>query len=129
MFDLRVSALLEYIQKACNVVVNVYMRIDEGISDASLGCQMHDPADWLFSKQGCHAFAVRQIHLGEPESQERRKLRKPCFFEAYIVILIEIVQAEHLVTALQQAPSDVVADEARCTGDKNSLYRFGRLHG
>lgn len=124
MVNLCLTTSLEYLQKAYNVAVNVCMRIDEGISDAGLGCQVHDSADWLFSKQGCHTFAVSQIHFDEPELRERRKLRKPRFFEAHIVILIEIVEAQHMIAALQQPSGHVVPDKAGRAGNKNRGLRL-----
>ena len=62
--------------------------------------------------------AIREIDLLEAETGIRRKLSQARLFQTDVVVVIEIVDAEHFVTTPAQAFAQRVADESGGTGDQ-----------
>src|SRR5206468_10977000 len=63
--------------------------------------------------------AVGDLQFDEAEPRGGLQLRQPGFLEPHVVIVAEVVHPQHLVTALEEPPGDMVADEARCTGHQD----------
>ena len=119
------AARLEDIGKADQVALDIGMRIFQAVAHAGLRGEMDHPVERTFREAPLHRGAVRKVRLveairsaavgGDPvENAEPRPL------ERRIVIVVDVVEPDHGVAALQQALRRVKADEAGMSGDKNT---------
>ena len=67
-----------------------------------------------------HPWLVSYIEFDKPKSWRRLQAREPGAFECYIVIVVQVVEADYVVTAREQPFGDVHADESGGAGDQNS---------
>ena len=118
---LRVPATFEHVEEAREVGVNVGMRIDQRMTHAGLRGEMHDIGEAMRSEQFRHGPAVGNIDLLELEIGECPELRDPGLLETRVIIGIEVVKADHVVSVRQQPPRNVHADESSRSGDENRL--------
>ena len=123
MAALRMPSTFEHVEEAREVGVNVGMRIDQRVTHAGLRGEMHDIGKAMRGEQFRHGAAVGNIDLLELEIGECLELRDPGLLETRIVIGIEIVDAYHVVSAGQQAPRNVHADESGRPGDENRFLQ------
>ena len=72
----------------------------------------------MLPEQGVHGGAVLQVYPGEGEARQVFNLRQPRQLEIDVVVVVEVVQADHLVAPGQQFLGDVKADEARGAGNQ-----------
>src|ERR1700740_328736 len=56
---------------------------------------------------------VGDIQLVEREPRERGQLRESSLFQAYIVIIVQAVDADHRLAAVEQRLRDVKTDKSR----------------
>ena len=63
--------------------------------------------------------SVHEIHPLELKPLEGGELGQPRFLEVYVVIVIEVIQAQDMVPSLQEPPGHMIADEAGRTGDQD----------
>ena len=74
-----------------------------------------------------HARAVGEIELDEAEARRGFSSdREPRLLEPDVVVVVEVVEADHLVAALEQDLRRVVADEAGGAGDEDFHVRAAR---
>ena len=87
--------------------------IDQRVAHAGLGCEMHDAGDaGEVGGQLQHAVTVCDIDLVEIERLVGRQLRQPRLFQPHIIVVVEIVDADHGIAARQQGLGHGRADEA-----------------
>ena len=123
MAALRMPATFEHVEEAREVGVNVGMRIDQRMTHAGLRGEMHDIGKAMRSEQFRHRPAIGNIDLLELEIGECLELRDPGLLETRIVIGIEVIEADHVVSVRQQPPRNVHADKAGRSGDENRLLQ------
>ena len=70
-------------------------------------------------RQRQHGVAVGNIELAEGESLVRRQPRQPRLLQRDIVIVVEIVDAEHRVAARQKRLRHLRPDKAGGAGDQD----------
>ena len=66
---------------------------------------------------------VRKISRNKAKAVIRFQLSQPRQLEPRIVVVIQVVEADDFLAGQQQCFRDMVADEARRPGDKNSQLR------
>jgi hypothetical protein len=83
---------------------------------------MDDSVDW-----NCVGNAVQRLPVGEIDTSEGEAVVRPAlevnkagFLELRVVIIVEIVDPDHLVAAAEQCTRDCRTDESRSAGHKNS---------
>src|SRR5690606_10085883 len=64
--------------------------------------------------------AIFQRFAAEGEARQRRQPRQPRFLQPRVVIVVDVVVAEHLVAARQQALAEFRTDEAGGAGDEDA---------
>ena len=79
---------------------------------------MNHAPDRFVGKEIPHALSIGEIELDETKSFVRRQLGEPGLFQSHIVVVVDIVQADHLVATLQKAHGHMKSDESRCSCDK-----------
>ena len=83
---------------------------------------MHDALELLFGEERADGVAVGDVQLDEAKARLRRQPGEPVMLEAWVVVVVQVVEADDAVAAREQDLRDVHADEAGRTGDEN-------LHG
>jgi hypothetical protein len=112
-------ARLEQVAEAHEVRLHVGAGIFERIPDARLRRHVDDAVEALGGEQCAQYRAVGDVDLREAELRMRLELAEPRALERRVVVVVEVVDADHLVTARQQGRGDVHADEARRAGDQD----------
>src|SRR3990167_5201021 len=88
------------------------------MAHAGLGRQVDHALGPGVLKQLGHARAVGHVELHEAEAVKAGQLLQACGLERYVLVVVEVVQANDPVAPLQQAQAGVHADEASGTGDE-----------
>jgi hypothetical protein len=117
-----VAATLEHVHEADDVAVHVGVRILQRVAHPGLRREVDDTLELLFCEQRSHALAVGDIELDEAETCVRLQSRQAVELELDVVVVVEVVQADHFVTAREQAQRRGHADEAGSAGQED-------LHG
>ena len=117
-----VPAAFEHVEEAGEVGVRIGMRIDQRMAHARLRGEMHDVGKAVRREQIRHRLAVGEVdllELGKPGTRRARASR--ACLQCRIVVVIEVVEADHLVPVREQPLRHVHADEAGRTGDENRV--------
>jgi len=117
-----VPAALQNIERANDVAVHVGMRCLDRVAHARLRPQVHDALEFLARKALRHAGGIGKVELDEAKARILLQQLQARHLQIDVVVLVEIIEADYLITALEQAPGGVKADEARGSGDEN-LHR------
>lgn len=91
---------------------NVGERVYQRVPNASLRRQVNDSVDiWITRCQTRQRVSISEIKLSEMEITVSFQLRKARLFEPYVVIGIEIIDADDFFLAGEQRVRDMEADE------------------
>ncbi len=94
------------------------MRVRERVAHAGLRRQVDDARERVPREQRLHRGAVGEFDPLEREARMRKPLQ-PRLLQPRVVVIIQVVDADHRLAARQQALSQVIADEAGSAGDEN----------
>ena len=98
-------ASLKYIHKANQVGINIGMRIFDGITHPGLGGKMHDAVKLFISKKFGTSITLLNAHFLKAKTTgefRRLKLTQAAILKIYIVIVIDIVDADYIISTLRQ---------------------------
>jgi hypothetical protein len=113
-----VPAALQHVGEAGQVAVDVGHRIRQGVAHAGLRAEVHHALETVAREQVGHGRAVGQVDALEAELRAALEPRQPLALEPDVVVVVEVVDADHAVAARQQALRDAGADEAGDAGDE-----------
>src|SRR5580704_14153972 len=113
---------LENVERAGDVALHVGMRCLDRIAHARLSPKMHHTLEFFLCEAARHTCGVRAIKLNEAKARLLLKQSEACLLQGDVVVVIEIVEANDLVAALEQTPRRMKTDEARGSGDQD-LHR------
>ena len=119
MLDLIVAASFEDIDEADEVAVDVGTWVLDRVTDPGLGGEVYDLVEFLVGEEFLHARAVGNVHLDKTEASKALELLKTALLERYFVVIVEIVEADNLIAARQQAQRGGHADKAGGAGNEN----------
>src|SRR5665811_2023817 len=88
------------------------------IAHTGLSRHVGHPVEALRLKETLHSLPVRQVQPGKAETVHLLQQVPARLLQAHVVVGVEIVQPHHLISALQQSPRQMEADEARRPGYK-----------
>jgi hypothetical protein len=114
-----VAAALEDRQEAGDVAVDVRLRISERVANASLRCQVDNTVESVRAEERRHARPVLDRQLSERKPVATCQPRHAVTLQGWRVIRVEVVDAEEVVTVLQQPGGDKRADESGRSGDED----------
>ena len=100
---LVVAAAFEHVDEADQIAVDIGVRIQDGVADAGLGGQVDHLVEFLGGEQRFHAGAISDIQFDEAELRVCSQPLQAGFLELDVVIVVQVVEADHLVAARQQA--------------------------
>jgi hypothetical protein len=113
------AAGLQDVQEAAEVGLAIGVRMGDGVAHPGLGGQVHHAVEALGREQRLHPGAVGHVQALEAKARLRRQPGQPGLLERRVVVVVEVVDADHLVAARQQALGHVHADEAGRAGDQD----------
>ena len=118
MLHLMMAAAFENINEADQIAINVSVRILDRIANASLRSEMDDFVEAFFGKQFLHPGTVGHIKFDKAEAGQGSQAFEAVFLERNLVVIVEIVEADNLIAACQQAQRGGHADKAGSAGNK-----------
>jgi hypothetical protein len=112
-----VTRELEHVEVADQVRVNVGVRVFDRIADAGLGAEMDDLVEPLAGGGRGQRRIVGKIDLQERETVVPPvQLRKAIAFQLGAVIIVDVVEPDHLLAPGHEALAHVKANEAGGAG-------------
>jgi hypothetical protein len=106
-------------QRAGDVARDVDVRVLGRVADAGLGRQVHHPVGAMAGEGLLHRGTVGQVGLHVGVARLVHEAGQARLLQVDVVVVVEAVEAHHLVPALQQAECDMAADEAGGAGDED----------
>src|ERR1051325_831778 len=125
MLDAEVTGGFEDVEKAAQVRLDVDVRIDQRVAHAGLRGEMHDARRLVRLEDLAQPLIVGNIRPQKAEILPLPENRQPRFLERDVVIVIEVVDGDDLVPAVEQPFGDVKSDEAGRAGHRDPLRRAG----
>lgn len=122
MFDLIMTTAFQDVEKADQIRVHVRVGIDQRISHPCLGRQVNHGIELLLGKELFRQLPIRHVEIRMAESLKRKQLCQSGLFQLRIIIIIEIIQANHGATAFKQTLGEIMADKAGSAGNKYFLH-------
>ena len=114
MLDCVLPASLEQVDEAHKVTVNVGVGVLQGVAHTGLRRQVHDPLNALLMEKPLQRATLRNIQRNEMEVCQGLELRQAGLLQGDIIIVVEIVDTDHLAALLKQALGDMKTDKTRC---------------
>src|SRR5437762_14132558 len=71
-------------------------------------------------EQLIHCLRIRQRGSDELEVPVFLEQCQPAFFKTHVIVVVDRVQTDHLMTLCQKALRNVKANESSCAGDENA---------
>ena len=115
MFDVIVSSAFKDGHKALQVGFDVGIRVLNRIANASLRCKMNHSLGLLGGEDVSIASRLATLSRTH-ERVESSEALQPCFLEVYVVIGVQIIDTDDLITSFEQTLGNRIADKARCAG-------------
>ena len=112
-------ARFEHVEKAGHVGVDKGPRLLQRVPHAGLRGEVDHGLGPLAGEEVRDRGLVRDVGANVPEAVERGHPRQPSQFEGDVVVRVEVVDADHGVTPLEQADRHRRPDEPRRARDEN----------
>jgi hypothetical protein len=112
-------AAFQHVERPHDVAAHVGVRIFKRVAHAGLGGEVHHAHEFLALEKLCNARVVGKIELHEAEFRVRGETREACLLERDVVVSVEAVETDDLVTARQKALRGVETDESGGARDEN----------
>ena len=113
------TATLENVGKADDVAVDIGHRVLDGITDACLRSKVHDPLGFVQGEGIIHGLAVSQVSPDMGVIRVIGMTRKARLLDRRIVVIIVIIDADDMITALEQSQHQGRADKTSRSGDED----------
>ena len=105
-------AAFEDVQRPDDVAVDVRVRVLERVANSGLGTEMHDSVELVFDKQRLHRRTIGEVDAGHGEGIVAVQDRRASLLQGYVVVIVEVVEADDRVAAFQQRLCGEEPDEA-----------------
>ena len=120
VFRAAAAAGFEHAGEADEVAVRVGAGVFQAIAYAGLGAEVGDVVGFKVRDERGEFLGVGEIRLQKTEIRQRRELLKAGALEGDVIVVGEVVHAEHLATLrFGEAASDMVSDEAGGAGHEH----------
>jgi hypothetical protein len=117
--NLLMTTCFQDIHEADQIRIDVGLRIRQGVPHTGLSGQVNDSIEAMSFKQSIDAVTIFQSQLLKVESGTTFQKSESIMFEPGLIIVVQIVEADHGVASIQQASGRVHPDETRCSGNQN----------
>ena len=127
MLHAHVAAAFEYIMWAGDVGIDIRIRVSVAGAHAGLRCEMNDFVRTLGFEQFRHCAAVGNILAIKGEPISALKDCEPRLFEAWVIVAVEVIDADDGFPAIEQARRPAFAG-GQTSGEQKLKFcsRFSR---
>ena len=122
MLDRIVPAGLQDVQEAYEIALEVGVRVGDGVADACLRREVDDCVETLRGEERVQRLLVRDVHLDEALALPGAELGDAPVLEPDIIVVVEVVDADHLVPAFREHIHQFRADES--CGSRDQYFHF-----
>ena len=119
VLDAVVAAAFQHVEGAGDVAAHVGVWVLERMAHAGLRREVHHALKFLAREERGHGRLVGEVELHEAKLRLHREAREARLLERNVVVLIQVIETDHLVTAREQPLGRVRADEAGGAGQEN----------
>src|SRR5690606_18357593 len=112
VLDLVGPAGLQDVQEPHDIGVDVGARVFQAVAYAGLGGQVHDPVGLMAVENAPHGGSVLQARLFKGEVRKGEQAIEPGLLEGGVVVIVQVVDAHHLVAMGKANLGEVGADKA-----------------
>ena len=105
-------ASFEHIHETHQIALHISIRIFQRVAHAGLCGEVKHAFRAHFGEQLLKRIAVGDVRLNKSETGMCVELREPGLLEARIVVIIQVVNADHLMAFCQQSCAAMHADKA-----------------
>ena len=119
MRDAIVTAAFEHVQRTDDVALDVAVWILQRVPYAGLCAQVNHALELVVFEQGRDRGAISQIRLHKAKGLIRAQQAESSAFQRDLVIVVQIVQADDLVAAIEQTPRRRSTNESGGAGDEH----------
>lgn len=119
VLDFVVAAALQNIAKTNQIALDVGVRVGQRVTHASLRGEMDDALEIFFGKQFVQRNRVSHVHADEAEVGIGLQTLQARQLQLRVVVIIEVVDADHIVAAFQKNAGDVESDKAGSAGKQD----------
>src|SRR5215471_1291819 len=123
MGDPRLPATFDHVAERDQVVPDVGVRVDERIAHARLRGKINCVRERVIAEQALGCLRVCEVDAFETKARTSYEARDARLLERDVVIRIEVVDAKHRHTRVEELRSGVHADEAGAAGDEHAANR------
>lgn len=116
--NLLVTAALQDIEKAIDITGGVGFGVRQRIANTRLGSEVDDSIELFSLEQVCDSLIVDQVQLLKLEVGFRCELGEPSLFQVDTIVIIQIVETDNPIAALEQDSREMEANEASGARDK-----------
>ena len=119
--DPRVAAGLEEVEEPDEVALDVAVGVLDAVADARLGGKVDHPVEAMRREAGLDGGTIGEVGADEGigVASPLGELGEAGLLEPGVVVVVDVVEADHLVTPRKQCPRDVKADEAGIARDQD----------
>src|SRR6185312_9026909 len=117
------TAALQHVQETLDIGVDIVMGMVDRMPHPRLRGKMHHLGKAVLGEQGLHRRAIGEFELDEAESGLSLEDGKPGLLQLWIVVMVEVIDADDGASASQQTLSDVKPDEAGSSSHENHVIR------
>ena len=122
VFGAVVAATFQHMAKAHKIALDVSRRILQGVTDPGLSRQVDHHCRLLGSKQRHQVIAVLQGHFHKAPSTllgNRLDLKQPRLLQAWVVVVVQVVEANNSLSLLKQALTQGSSNETSSSGNED----------
>ncbi|MNR13410.1 hypothetical protein D3C85_1298170 [compost metagenome] len=126
MLGAMVPTGFEHIEETHQVRLPIDIRIVQRVAHPGLGGQVHHLGKSVLLKQADQGRFVDDVHFPETKTRQSLQHLEACLLEFHVVVVVEVVDTDDLLTLAAQALDRMKADETGRTGDQ---YGHGKRAG
>src|SRR5258706_13496297 len=119
MLHASAAAGLEHADETDQVAFHVGKRVGERIANARLCREMQHRRRPFVGKNLPDRLLIRDVELDETKTRAGSELREARLFQAYVVVAVQVVQADDLIAAREQLQRAMHADEPGRAGQQD----------
>ena len=124
MLGTMLSTGFQHIEETHQIRLAIDLRVVQRVTHTRLSRQMHHLGKALFAEQIQQCRLVDDVHFQEAKTRQARKFLEPRLLECYVVVVVEVVDPDHIVAVQAQAPGRMKADKTGSAGDENRHEAF-----
>jgi len=125
MRHVRVTASFENVDKAVEIAVHVRVGVLEAVTHTRLCGQVNNAVEYVTGEKFFRSIPVVKVEADKGEFFAGSENIEAVLFQPYVIVAVEVVDADDMVTVVQETPAQVETDETRGTGNENAILDFG----